>query len=217
MNRKDLRLAIERRLGVTAPSGDPKLGPDSIHEAINTALASISSDRQFEWLLTSSAGTIATVTGQMTLPTDCVDIKDLTILQTDGSYLRARQGPFEDVIPTRVGSTPQWCRFGSVIQANPIPTTGALTTRLYYWKSEPTLDADDQSPLMPSQFHECIILLACRDLAIRKSDGGLMQMFAQLANAELDKLAKRPGTVGKRSVREVAYDVSSIEQFATWS
>lgn len=217
MNRRELRLAVERRLGVSTPNSDPKLGPDVIHEALNLALSSIAADRQLEWLLTSTAGTIASGTGSMTLPADCIDVKDLTVLQTDGStYLRAKQAPFEDVVPAKTGAEPRWCRFGNTIQVTPLPTS-SLTVRLYYWRNEPTLDADDQVPLMPTQFHPAVVALAARDMAVRKSDTRLMTNLMGLANAELGKLDKRPGTSGKRSVRMVAYDVTELEQFAAWS
>ncbi len=216
MNRQELRLAVLRRLGVTTNSNDPKLDPASVHEVLNTTLQSIAADRQLEWLLTLSAGTIASGTGTMTLPADCIDVKDLHVLQTDGTYLRAEQGAFEDVVPARAGAQPRWCRIGTTIQVTPLPTS-SLTVRLYYWRNEPTLDADDQSPILPPQFHQALVLAAARELAVRKENGQLISVLTSLANAEMEKLAKRPGTTGRRSVRMVAYDVTETETFATWS
>lgn len=165
MNRKELREATSRRLGIP-PTGDGLLTEPVLNECVNDALRDLSDVQIWPWLLTSASVTFTA--GVAAQPTDPAVIQCQQLL-IDGRRARKASSLAELLDSTVDGSRCVWFPVGTNVQLAPVPATAPTTSVLYYTQAEPPLDADSQSPLTPAQYHNYVIARAAYRAEVRRT------------------------------------------------
>ena len=129
----------------------------------------------------------------------------LEILQSDGTYKQARPALSENEVTAPIDSVHRWAVVGSNIMISPVPTA-ALTGRLWYFRTEPELTADDSEPLLPEQYHDVIVNLVAAECMVRKKNTEMVAIFRDAARQGLAEIRDRPGTGnGRGQVRTLAH------------
>lgn len=184
MQLSELRTAVRTRLGV--PSTDGFYTDAQLTDLVNEALQVISTERDWPWLSTSE--TITTVSGTATdsPPAGWMKTRSLCIDGYDPmeqrSLLEIRGVPTTDRgMPTIYDIS------GDVLIFRPVPD-GVYSIIHDYFKVEPSLTADADTPLMPTQFHYSIVAKASELAHLRQRDN--TRAGAQLAeyNAWLGRM-----------------------------
>lgn len=177
MNRSTLRQAVIDRLAIPTSAGaslDPLITDTYINTAIDQALARISMERDWWWLAATGTLTFDTTYGQATLPTDFMRANVLVINSNVAEYV-----PLETFLDPLVDNTVYgWTIYGSVCKITPIPSASTTGT-LYYFRSEPALSSDSNSPLMPAAYHYTVVAYAAHLCAARRQDEQRASLYLQ--------------------------------------
>jgi hypothetical protein len=162
MNRGELRAAVLSRLGVP-PAGDGMLDANTVDGIVQRALTDMSNERTWPWLLTSGALTFTADSAPM--PDDCVLVRDFTV---DGR--RARRVKFTEWLNEQsIRTGHMWTDVGATIRISPTPAVALTSPVLWYYRNEPTLVTEGQSPLAPGQYHTYVIARASYHANVRRS------------------------------------------------
>jgi hypothetical protein len=161
VNKRQFRDALQTRNGIVTP-GDGLAAFDAIDAAVASALLDISAEQRWPWLLTSTSLTFSTSTGAASMPANCGTINQLVV----GGYPATYADP-ETYLSQTVPYV--WTTIGTELRLFPIPTS-VPTATLYYWRDEPALAADLDTPLLPAAWHQIAIARASYHLNIRRND-----------------------------------------------
>lgn len=191
MNRSELRQAVFDRLAIktdgaspTPNSLDPLITNTFANTAINTALNRISLERDWWWLAHTATLTFDTTYGAATLPSDFMRANQLVINDNVAEYI-----PLETYLDPLVdSSTYGWTIYGSQAKLTPIPTESTSGT-FYYFRSEPALSSDANSPLMPVAYHYIIVAYAAHLCAARRQDEQRASLYLQEYSNYLNSLS----------------------------
>lgn len=192
MDKREIRSRIRLRNAIP-DSGDGLAGHTDIDACIGAALADISAEARWPWLLTTSSLTF--VGNSASIPADCVSIANLAIGASGLPAERAELSLFIQQNKPWV-----WTEIGSNINLYPTPAT-APTATLYYYKSEPELTTDTQVPLLPVTFHTLVVARGSYHLNVRRGDNNRVGQDLQEYQAGLRNLMQdswrtsRPRTV----------------------
>jgi len=213
MDRRRIRVAIFDRCGVP-DSGDAQLTPAFVHSEISNALRKLSADRRWSWLKWSAPLTLTS--GTAARPADSSEVDRLEILQTDGTYKLARPALTEDEVTAPTDRVHRWAVVGPNIMITPTPTE-ALTGRLWYFRTEPELTADDSEPLLPEQYHDVIVNLVAAECMTRKKNTEMVTMFRDAARQGIAEMRDRPGTANGRGQVRVTAHTGQDYYYSTWN
>lgn len=204
MNRGEIRTAVKQRLAI--PSIGDGLLPDTVLDGlINKALGTISSAKEWPWLLTTHNMTF--VGGEAYIPNDFVRARVLMINDKPVLWLQ-----LEDfLMPDRRIAVFAWTIIGNLAKLNPTPTTDTSAT-LYYYRAEPELLSDYAQPLMPALHHPLIVSYTAYLAALIRQDeqraAAYMAEYQAILNNMRDDLKQNTS-------RRIRYD--SGYQYAAWN
>lgn len=206
MNLGEIRSAVKQRLAIPS-SGDGQLTDATINSLINRALTVISGARDWPWLLSTHTINFDSATSQASLPNDFIRSRELIYNSYPVLWVQ-----LEDFLnPDRVYATFAWTIIGNKAQITPASSTD-LSATLYYYRNEPELISDFQTPLMPPQLHYAIVAYAAYLAAmIRQDDTRAATYIAEyrsLLNDMRDDLKQN-------TRRRIRY--GSGYQYASWS
>ena len=184
MNRGEIRTAVKRRLAIPS-SGDGMLPDTVLNDLINNALTTISSARDWPWLLTTATLNFAPDTAL--LPTDFIRARQLMYNNYPVQWVQ-----LEDYLdPLRFNTTFCWTIIGNTAHLGPAPSSNADGT-LYYYRSEPQLVTDFSTPLMEPVLHNLIVAYASYLAALVRQDearaSAYMAEYQMLLNNVRDDL-----------------------------
>lgn len=165
MNRSAMVSSVYNRTGVLATDGI--ITPTIVGQFVNDANHAIEVMEDWPWLLTS--GTFSTIAGVQSYPITALfptwlRTSEVLVAQTDGTnwalnHLGGRE--LDDRYPNSVLQIPQaWTIRGDAFQFGPTPDAAYQVTHWYY-RQEPDLNQDTDTPIMPASFHAAIVELAC--------------------------------------------------------
>lgn len=197
MNRAELRAAVSTNLRIP-PSGDGTLTSAVLNDLVGQSVRKVARERMWPWLRTSSDLTVTTA-GTAALPADFIEADTLT---------------FDDMIVESVAFHEllagyrryAWADDGTNVRVEPAPSASTTMT-LWYYRAEPNLADDTDSPLLPANHHDLIVswatglgfdIRADFDAAIRWRD----RYERELTNAVKQVFRQRSGNrVALRSER----------------
>lgn len=159
MDKREIRSRVRLRNAIP-DTGDGLAGHTDIDDCITAALSDISSENRWPWLLSTSSLTFTA--GVATIPADCYTIVRLVI----NGYPADRVDVDEFVQQARSW---MWTEVGGEIRLWPVPAT-APTSTLWYYRNEPDLATDTQTPLLPAQHHQLVVVRASYQLNVRRGD-----------------------------------------------
>jgi hypothetical protein len=188
-----LQLREKVRLRVGSPSGDQFITNDVLDDAINQAVMQIDAEYFWPWL--EKTQTITTVSGTDTysLPTDFRASRSLVIQASDGGKtIMYNVAPAQALakVSTDIGLPQGYAISGSSLILLPTPGASYAITHLYY-RMSPMLTAEQDSPLIPDQWHPAIIAAAASVVASREelrgqkdaADADVAQWIRRMRNA----------------------------------
>lgn len=154
MNLGQMRTQLRQRMGL--PTSDGYFTDTVLNGYINEALAAVSQENRWPWLRATTTFNTVAGTANYSPPTDWTYVDGIGFLGEYGlSYLHQEDidRHVSDGIPTA------WTMDGDIISLRPTPNSvGALT--IHYYKMEPELTADGNTPLLPRAFHYAVIAYA---------------------------------------------------------
>lgn len=213
MNRSELRQAVFDRLAIktdgaspTPNSLDPLITNTFVNTALNQALNRVSMERDWWWLAHTATLTFDTTYGQSSLPSDFMRANQLVINDSVAEFL-----PFETYLDPLIDATTYgWTIYGSTVKITPIPSSSQSGT-LYYFRSEPALSSDANSPLMPAAYHYIIVAYAAHLCAARRQDEQRATLYLQEYNNYLNSLNDDNRSTIKRRIK-----YSRRADYASW-
>lgn len=166
MNLAQLRDAVRTRIGV--PASDTFYQDQTVTDLVNEALAVIATEADWPWLEASTTFSLVAGTATYTPPADWTRTRSLCIDGFDAmewrSLIELREWP------TTIVDTPRYFNVNvEQITVRPVPAA-ARTVIHDYVVDEPTLSADTDTPLMPSQYHYAIVAYAVHLAHMRSGD-----------------------------------------------
>lgn len=206
MNLGEIRAAVKQRLSI--PSiGDGLLPDATLNGLINQAMIVISGTRDWPWLLGTHTLTFDPTTSQASLPNDFIRARELIYNTYPVLWLQ-----LEDFLnPDRTFATFAWTIIGNKAQVTPTPAT-SISATLYYYRNEPELISDFQTPLMPPQLHSAIVAYASYLGALVRQDesraSAYIAEYKSLLNDMRDDLKQS-------SRRRIQY--ANWNRYASWS
>lgn len=154
MNLGELVTATERRAGVAYDR-------DGTIDAINEALQAISKVRDWGWLETTWS-TTSVGAATFTPPTAWAKVRSVTV---GSRSLPMVPATLIDADPHAYG----WAMENDRLLISPTPASGvAVVARIF--TTEPTLTAEDDTPLLPAEWHRGLIDYAASILLERAGD-----------------------------------------------
>lgn len=148
-----LRSSVRTRLGV--PDGDSFYTDLVLNEHINSAVQFIASEYDWYWLEKSE--TINTVNGTSGYATAADCMRTVSLADPTGVQLQRR--PIYELEAMSAATGPVVRFFAAAaasLEVRPVPNT-ALALKHRYIATEPALDSDDDSPLLPRQFQDVLV------------------------------------------------------------
>lgn len=178
MNRGELRTAIKDRLTIRSDGSgnslDGLITNTFVNTSINDALNRISLEKDWWWLATSSTPTFSTTTGKSALPADFMRANELVVNGGPVEYI-----PFETYLDPQADLTDYgYTIYGKDLCLTPVPSV-APTATFYYFKAEPALASDSDSPIMPAVYHYCIVAYGAFLCAARRQDEQRASLYLQ--------------------------------------
>ena len=204
MNKRELRLAVRQRNAIP-DNGSGLVEHDVIDDCIAAALLDISAEQRWPWLRTSASLTFTGNTAP--LPAGCMQTEVLTI----GGYPVPRVGLNEFLEQTAFYV---WTDNGANVLVHPTPTVTLSSPTLYYYRDEPTLADDTESPLLPTAWHRAVVAGASYHLNVRRDDKARVTLDS---NEYRDLVGKmRQSSVRDTGPKKIRSSFR-VEQRATWS
>lgn len=165
MNRAELRDEVYDRIG--SDSNDAAYPTSTIDRQINSAIHFIEAEHDCPWL--GATTTFPTVAGQAAYPVP-TDWGKTFSLRVDRFEPFARYD-IDDLderwtSATSTGQPVEWAVWAEQIELRPIPDSVYTVIHRYY-KVEPDLMSDTDTPLMPARFHTVVAEVATW-LALRR-------------------------------------------------
>lgn len=199
VNKRELRAAVRLRNGIT-DIGEGLAAHTDIDDCVGAALRDVCAEKRWPWLLTSSALTFSTVTGQpAAMPAGWAQIHKLVV-----NGVKATHVPLDEFVSGDRRFV--WTEIGSTIQLDPVPAV-APTATLWYWQDEPALVTDDQSPLLPTAFHQTLVARASYHLNLRRDMNAAVARDLVDWQAGLKNLMSAAArTIGPRTIRSAYRD-----------
>lgn len=164
MQLSELRTAVLTRLG--RPATDGFFTSTVLNDLINEALQAITAEAEWPWLQTSEVISTVAGTSDYTPNANWNFTKLLFILQDEPfTYV-----PLETLVGYTLSGRPSiFTMSENKIKMRNIPDAVYSVNHLYY-KIEPILAADANTPLMPAQFHYAIVTFAAAKAYQRIND-----------------------------------------------
>lgn len=174
-NLEQLRDAVRIRLGV--PAADAFYSDPTVDNLINEALNAVATEVDWPWL--EATETISTVAGTAayTPAANWTRTKALTINQYDSLLLRSLQ-EIREIDSTVQGLPLYYCVAAEQIILRPVPDAVYAIIHDYY-KIEPALVTNTDTPLMPAPYHSAIVEYAVYLAALRSGEQARMQAAQQ--------------------------------------
>lgn len=158
-----MRRMLRNRLGVSA--GDGFFRDDVCDDAINNAIATFESEKNWPWQLAQSSITTLDDSGDVPVPDDWRATRSLWC---DGDLIEVAPYDLLEKAPS-IGTPGAFAMVGNTIKLWPYAPTGTVLKLIYY--RQPTLlvqDADE--PQMPDLYYPVIIAKAAQLASIREDD-----------------------------------------------
>lgn len=173
MNRAGLVAAVYNRVGVASTDG--QLTPTVLGQLINDANHAIEVMEDWPWLAKSATFMTVTGVGDYPMPADWLRTDEVLVNWTDGStptleHLSPRE--INDRFPFNNTAQPEaWSVQGDRMLLRSVPE-GAYQMTHWYYRTEPDLFQDTDTPVMPASFHTAIVELATTLAARRVQQEG---------------------------------------------
>jgi hypothetical protein len=152
------RTAIAERIGV-------ELSPTALNRLVNFALKEVATVDQWPWLTNST--TFTTVADQAAYTLGVTDVANIIQVSEVGgtvldplSLADADSYAYNASLPIAFGDGAYYALDGATIRIIPTPTDASTTIRVRYMRTEPTLVADGDTPLMPEALDQMVVELA---------------------------------------------------------
>lgn len=193
-NLLQLRRMVRNRLGVS--QNDSFFRDDVLNDAINNAIATFESERNWPWQLRSATVTVpATNRQQLPLPADW---RATRALWWDEEEL-IQVAPYELFAYGDVDGDPSvFAHIGNALEVRSVPTEGTELKLLYY-RAPTLLEADSDEPDMPSDAYPAIVAKAAQLSSTREDD----RPSAQSHLIEYTQWVERLQNVGESMKRPV--------------
>ena len=163
MNLQQMTERVKTLLGIP-PAGDAHLTDVRIKQFINDALARFSTERDWPHLLTSITVSFDT-DGTADAPAGMIRARQVVI----GGF-KVRFAPLSEFLnPVNRTNRYVWTQTGATLRIDPSPSASTDAT-LWYYRAEPTLDTDDDEPLLPATEHPMIVAFAAHLGALSRSE-----------------------------------------------
>lgn len=191
MTAAELIAALKTRNGITS-LGDGLITDAVLYECVSNALADVSAEDRWPWLLTSASLTFTGATAP--LPTGWTASKSLLI----GGYPVPHVG-LDEMQSSAVRFV--WTEVGANIVISPTPTVALTTPTLYYYRDEGVVDSGADAILLPVTWHRYLLARASYHLNVRRS-------FAE--RASLDDTEWRTGLERMRAAKRATVGTAPI-------
>ena len=201
MDYTTLKANVLDRVGL--PSTDGLAADASLGKAVNAAVQRYSTRRAWPWLYSEPA-TVPTVAGTATVATPtCQRILWVGI---NGDELERRQRPdllrYGTLTTAFTGRPYVWAPGNSLVHFAPTPDA-VYAVQFGVTLVEPALSSGTDVPLLPVQFHDYLVVMASRYIAVRRKDSELLAVLKDEEReweAALDRAAAlAAGTVAVRT------------------
>ena len=190
-----LRRMVRNRIGVS--STDQFFRDDLIDDALNAAIVTFESERNWDWQLRVATITAPDSTGVLPLPTDWKATRDLR--STDElAYVR----PYELLDYRDEVGTPQvYSHIGNTLEVRPLAAVGT-TFKISYYRNATLLTEDADEPDLPDNGYPAIVAKAAHLCSIREDDRPSAETHLVEYMQWLDRMNKTGNnttrTVGRR-------------------
>lgn len=159
----------------------------SLGLAVNYAVQRLGSMRSWPWLYSEQTANTTANTAALTLPATASRIHFVAI-GDDVLDRRQRADLFRRSDTTSNQQPREWAPKGSAaVVLSPTPDA-IYTVNFGLTLIEPVLSNASDTPLLPAQFHDLIVLLAARYIATRKKDSEMIQALTAEINDWLPDL-----------------------------
>lgn len=162
MNKGALRDAVKTRNGIPT-SGAGLVDSTSVDECVASALLDISAEQRWPWLLTSASLTFTT--GTAPLPSDCLQIDKILV-----AGYPVREVSHDEFL--QAANNYVFVQRGANVTIYPTPTTTLTSPTVWYYRDEPALATDSDSPLLPPSWHRVLVARASYHLNVRRPGEG---------------------------------------------
>lgn len=163
-NLLQLRRMVRNRLGVS-PS-DTFYRDDQVDDAINNAIATFESERNWPWQLRSVSATTTAADGTVPLPSDW---RATRALYRDG-YEMVLVPPYELLdYGDDAGDPSVFAHIGNTLEVRPIPAVGTVF-KLMYYRAPSLLTTDNSEPDLPRDAYPAIVAKAAQLCSTREDD-----------------------------------------------
>lgn len=185
MNLGALREQVRHIVGLH--TNDQAAPSEIVNEFINQANQSISTEKDWPWLYQEVTGVTTAESADLALPEGLTRIVFLTVRGNDlagrGTRDLAQFRTTTDGV-VNYGPPTAFAQAGTVLKLSPVPEAGtAYPYVLGYIGTEPLLEQDADTPLLPSVFQGWIVVRAAISLAIRSNN---TQRLAALQDEDVE-------------------------------
>lgn len=188
-----LRRMVRNRLGVS--SNDSFFRDDVLDDAINAAVATLESERNWPWQLRTTTITAGLVRGIIPLPDDW---RSTRALYSDTNEA-VQVTPYELFgMGDLDGDVTAYAHIGNELHVRAVPSSGTELTLLYY-RTPTLLEADSDEPDLPKEAYPAIVAKAAQLSSTREDD----RPSAQAHLLEYTQWVERLQNVGESSKRPV--------------
>jgi hypothetical protein len=184
---------LRNRLGVS--SSDSFFRDDVLDDAINAAIATLESERNWPWQLRTATLTTDIQRGIVALPADW---RATRALYFDTNEV-AQVAPYELLSRgDHDGEVDLYAHIGNQLHVRDVPTVGTELTLMYY-RAPTLLESDSDVPDIPSDAYPAIVAKAAQLSSTREDD----RPSAQAHLLEYTQWVERLQNVGESSKRPV--------------
>ena len=192
-NLLQLRRMVRNRLGVTA--GDSFFRDDVVDDAINNAIATLESERNWPWTLKTVTLTASLTPGVIDLPSDWRSTRALYFDRHEVAFVP----PYELLsYPDDRGDPSVYSHVGNELHVRAMPSQGAQL-KLVYYRTPTLLETDSDEPAIPSEAYPAVVAKAAQLCSTREDD----RPSAASHMLEYDQWVTRLMNVGESSKRPV--------------
>lgn len=184
VTRLQLRDRVYSRLALTEDDG--LLSPDDVNQAINDGLQAMATEFSWPWLQLIATTPTIIGTNSYAMPANSTRISTVSI---DGRVLDVVQ--YEDYVRyfDMQGAYPNvFTTVGDSILVAPTPSSLQTMTILYV-RSEPFLDDDADTALVPDQYADVAVTYACISAAIRLQDTNRINVLMGYKDEQMRRIS----------------------------
>jgi hypothetical protein len=142
-------------------AGSGLLGHEALEDILDEAWRKFSGQRLWPWLRHTATVTVSSTDGRGDLPAGFVQASMVTVTVDDSTRIAYKaESPEEFVDTQRPSWSCVWFVIGSELALSPTPTDD-LDVTLWYYRLEPLMEDDNETPLAPDHAVDAVLAWAC--------------------------------------------------------